>query len=204
MDAPTPPQADVFARYFRRSRQHRIIVCVQCRTAVVPKYAAAHLARDHSRTTKEERRHVQRYVDGLEDVAHSVSNVRFPGPDDPPYGGIAVRHDGLRCSAAGEDGRRCRHVVGTMQKIQEHCREAHGWRNEQRRGGNVKRKKAQPPNRMWDEGQAYQQFFTQPLWKRNTPVTVAADGGGGGGGQDAVELFDRLLTQREAGSIQQR
>jgi hypothetical protein len=92
-----------------------------------------------------------------------------------------------------------------MQKIQGHCREAHGWRNEQRRGGNVKRKKAQPPNRMWDEGQAYQQFLTQPLWKRNTPVTVAADGGGGGDtGQDAVELFDRLLTQREAEGIQQR
>jgi hypothetical protein len=75
MDAPAPPQADVFARCFRRSRQHRIIVCVQCRTAVVPKYAAAHLARDHGRTTKEERRHVQRYVDGLEDIAHSVSDV---------------------------------------------------------------------------------------------------------------------------------
>jgi hypothetical protein len=35
-----------------------------------------------------------------------------------------------------------------MQKIQEHCREAYGWRNEQRRRGNVKQKKAQPPNRI--------------------------------------------------------
>ena len=62
---------------------------------------------------------------------------------------------------------------------------------------------------MWDEGQAYQQFFTKPPWKRNTPVAVPAGGGGGGGGgggtgQDAVELFDRLLTQREADGIQQR
>jgi hypothetical protein len=198
-------QADVFARYFRRSRQHRIIVCIECRTAVVPKHAAAHLARGHSRTIKEERRYVQRYVDGLEDVAHSVPDVRFPGPEDPPYSGIAVRHDGLWCSATGQDGQRCRYVVGTMQKIQEHCREAHGWRNEQRRGGNVKQKKAQPPNRMWDEGQAYQQFFTKPSWKRNTPVTVPADGGSDGGArQDAVELFDRLLTQREADGSQQR
>jgi hypothetical protein len=205
MDVPVSAQADVFARYFRRSRQHRIIVCIECRTAVVPKHAAAHLARGHSRTTKEERRYVQRYVDGLEDVAHSVPDVRFPGPEDPPYSGIAVRHDGLWCSATGQDGQRCRYVVGTMQKIQEHCREAHGWRNEQRRGGNVKQKKAQPPNRMWDEGQAYQQFFTKPSWKRNTPVTVPADGGSDGGArQDAVELFDRLLTQREADGSQQR
>ena len=126
MDAPAPPRADVFARCFRRSQQHRIIVCVQCRTAVVPKYAAAHLARDHGRTTKEERRHVQRYIDGLEDIAYSVLDVRFPGPDDPPYSGIAVRHDGLRCSAIGEDGQQYRHVVSTIQKIQEHCREAYG------------------------------------------------------------------------------
>jgi hypothetical protein len=87
---PTPPRADVFTRYFRHSRRHRIIVCVECRTAVVPKHAAAHLTRNHGRTTKEERGHVQRYADGLEDIAREVSDVRFPGPDDPPYGEIAV------------------------------------------------------------------------------------------------------------------
>jgi hypothetical protein len=42
------------------------------------------LARGHSRTTKEERRYVQRYVDGLEDVAYSIPDVRFPGPEDLP------------------------------------------------------------------------------------------------------------------------
>jgi hypothetical protein len=58
---------------------------------------------------------------------------------------------------------------------------------------------------MWDEGQAYQQFFTKPSWKRNTPVTILADGGSNGDvRQDAVELFDRLLTQREADSSQQQ
>jgi hypothetical protein len=197
--APTPPGADVFTRHFRHSRRHRIIVCVGCRTAVVPKHAAAHLARNHNQTTKEERMHVQRYVDGLEDIAHNVSEIRFPGPDDPPYDGIAVRHDGLRCAGEGPDGRRCRYVVSTVRKIKAHCETTHGWRNEQRRGGNVKQKTAQPPNRMWDDGQAYQQFFNKPAWKRNTPVTAPADNGGSGGaGQDVVALADRLLTQREA------
>jgi hypothetical protein len=52
---------------------------------------------------------------------------------------------------------------------------------------------------MWDDGQAYQRFFSEPPWKRNTPVTVPADSGGDGDAeQDAVELFDQLLTQREA------
>ena len=60
-------------------------------------------------------------------------------------------------------------------------------------------------NRIWDGEQAYQQCFTKPPWKRNTPVTVPADSGSDSdAGQDAVELFDRLLTQREADSSQQR
>jgi hypothetical protein len=89
--------------------------------------------------------------------------------------------------------------------IQAHCKAVHGWQNEQRRGGNVKRKSAQTVNRMWDEGQVYQQFFNEPSWKRNTPVTVSAGGGSDGGtGQDVVELLDRLLTQREADKNQQR
>jgi hypothetical protein len=89
--------------------------------------------------------------------------------------------------------------------IKAHCEAAHGWRNEQRRGGNVKQKKTQPPNRVWDEGQAYQQFFNEPSWKRNTPVTVPAGGASSGGTRhDAVRLFDRLLTQRETEDKEQR
>ena len=138
----------MFARYFRHSRQHRIIVCVECRIAVVPKHAAAHLARNHDRTTKEERRYIQQYADGLEDVACDVSDVRFPGPDDPPYGEIAVQYGGLRCAGRDTDGRRCRYVVSTVRKIQGHYQEVHGWRNEQKRGRNVKQKRVQTANRM--------------------------------------------------------
>jgi hypothetical protein len=212
MDEPVYPPANTFARYFRYSRRHRIIVCIECRIAVVPEYAAAHLARNHNRTTGEERRHIQRYVDGLGDLAREVLDVRFPDPDDPPCDEITVRYDGLRCMGRGADGGRCGYIVSAIQKIQEHCREVHGWRNEQRRGGNMKQKRVQTANRMWEEGQAYQQFFTKPSWKRNTPVTMpggtgGGHGEGGGGGvisPDAVELFDRLLTQREAEDSQRR
>jgi hypothetical protein len=33
---------------------------------------------------------IQRYVDGLEDIAYDVSGVVFPAPEDPPYSMIAV------------------------------------------------------------------------------------------------------------------
>jgi hypothetical protein len=175
MDAPAAPQANVFARYFRHLPRYYIVVCVKCRTAVIPKHAAAHLARNHDRITKEERICVQRYIDGLEDVARDVLDVRFPAPEDPPCGEIIVQYGGLRCLATGEDGRQCRHVVRTTRMIKAHCETAHGWRNEQRRGGNMRQKKAQPPNRIWDKGQAYQQFFNEPSWKRNTPTHYPAN-----------------------------
>jgi hypothetical protein len=119
---------------------------------VVPKHVAAHLARNHSRTTKRDQTDIQQYVDGLEDIAYDVSGVIFLGPEDPPYDMIAVQYDSLRCSATEEDGQRCRRVMRTTRMIKAHCEAAHGWRNEQRHRGNVKQKKAQPPNRMWDEG----------------------------------------------------
>jgi hypothetical protein len=203
MDTTTAPKDDIFTRLFRHSRQYRIITCVECRTAIVPGHAIAYLARNHSWITKEERRRVQRHVDSLGDLARSVLDVRFPGPDNPPYGEIPVKYGGLRCLAVGEDGRRCRYVVSTTRMIRAHCEAAHGWRNEQKRGGNVKQKKAQPPNRIWDEGHIYQQFFNEPSWKRNTPVTIPG-GDGGTTVRDAVELFDRLLTQRETEDNQQR
>jgi hypothetical protein len=53
-------------------------------------YAATHLARNHNRITKEERIRVQRYINGLEDVAGNVLDVRFLAPEDPPYGEIVV------------------------------------------------------------------------------------------------------------------
>jgi hypothetical protein len=146
--APTLPQADIFSRYFRHSRRYRIVVYVEYRIAIVPKYAAAHLVRNHGRTTKEERRRVQRYIDGLEDVAYDVSDVRFPGPEDAPYSEIPVRYGGLRYIGKDTDGRVYRYVIGSTQMIQAHYKAVHGWQNEQRRGGNVKRKSAQTVNRM--------------------------------------------------------
>jgi hypothetical protein len=83
----------------------------------VPKHTAAHLARNYDQTTKEQQANVQRYVDGLEDIAHDVSDVRFLGPDDLPYSEIPVWHSGLRCRGRGTDRRRYRYVVGSTQMI---------------------------------------------------------------------------------------
>ena len=77
---------------------------MEYRTAIVPKHTTTHLARNYDRTTKEQQAGVQQYVDRLEDVAYDVSDVRFPDPEDLPYGDILVQYGGLRCRRKGVDG----------------------------------------------------------------------------------------------------
>ena len=145
----------VFARWFRYLPQYRIIVCVDCHTAVVPDHIAAHLRRNHAGVPKQEQRLAQVFADGLENVARDLANVRFPQPEEPPCSEIPVQQDGLRCTGIGENGQQCRYVVVSKRMIQRHCREAHGWQNEQKRGGNTRTKSTHAPNRMWREEQAY-------------------------------------------------
>jgi hypothetical protein len=141
-----------FARWFQHLPQYRIVVCIDCRTAVVPDHIAAHLRRNHASVSKEEQRQAQSYVGDLENVARDVSDVRFPQPEDPPCSAIPIKQDGLRCTWVEENRRQCEYVVGSQQMVQAHCRTAHGWTNEQKRGGNAKQKSKHTPNRMWQEG----------------------------------------------------
>jgi hypothetical protein len=83
------------------------------------------LARNHDRIKKDERICVQRYIDGLEDVACNVLDVRFPAPEDPPYIEIIVQYCGLRCLAIGEDGRQYRYIVRITRMIKAYCETAY-------------------------------------------------------------------------------
>ena len=76
--------------------------------------------------------------------------------------------------------------------------------NCQRRGGNRREKSKHATNRMWDENQPYQQFFTAPGWKRYTAVTpaVAALPQSDGDGNPEAHA-DRLIRAQEATIIEE-
>lgn len=64
----------------------------------------------------------------------------------------APKQDGLRCKA-------CPYVVREVRRMQQHCREQHGWQNDWRRGSH---KKAEPPKRHpspWTENVWCQRLF---------------------------------------------
>jgi hypothetical protein len=137
----------------------------------------------------------------MPDIAHTADNVVFPSPYNPPCSLLPVHTNGLRCTASVR-GEQCLQVCITVRKIQEHCKTQHGWENCQKRGGNMRVKSVHSTNRMWDEGQAYQQFFSAPGWKRNTPVYISPSlitSAQSGVGQGELEQHaDQLIEEREA------
>lgn len=82
-----------------------------------------------------------------------------------------IRSDSLGCVAVVDD-LPCRHVCTVIRKIQDHCTRKHGWKNVQKRGGDVRNKVARASNRLWREGQSYQQYLPAIAWKKYIPVSV--------------------------------
>ena len=184
---------------FQHLPQYRVLVCVGCRFAVAPQYLLAHLQTKHPDLEAGKRRQIAEFNQAIAGLARTVDQVRFPSPDEPPCGILPVWRNGLRCTGTGPDGLQCRYIVNAVQKIQQHCSSAHGWQNKQRRGGKQQEKQLHPANRMWDLDQAYQVFFTKPLWKRNTAVNLSANGNDQSASQvtrSGVGLVDQFLARK--------
>ena len=158
-----------FEQLFKIWPDYRVIQCVQCQYAVMPTQIEGHLS------SKKHRRSVpngtRKAIDGfvrtqVNSVAWEAEDVTYPPSDSAPINGFPIFENGLRCVSVDLLDRECGHVCRTVGSMQEHCKTVHGWENGQRRGGDTRKKSRQTPNRLWEEGQAVQQFFVQGSWKR--------------------------------------
>lgn len=156
---------------FQHLPDHRIIVCKPCQIAVVPTHVETHLQRKHVRIDAVRRNSIVKKVRGISGIAQRPEDVQYPSTDTDPCELFPAKPDGLRCTAT-VNGTQCVHVCTAIWRMQRHCTKSHGWVNEQRRGGNVRRKPQQAPNRLWTEGQPYQQYFQAIGWKKYIPVSV--------------------------------
>ena len=158
-----------FEQLFKIWPDYRVIQCVQCQYAVMPTQIEGHLS------SKKHRRSVpngtRKAIDGfvrtqVNSVAWEAEDVTYPPSDSAPINGFPIFENGLRCVSVDLLDRECGHVCRTVGSMQEHCKTVHGCENGQRRGGDTRKKSRQTPNRLWEEGQAVQQFFVQGSWKR--------------------------------------
>lgn len=165
-----------FEQLFKIWPDYRVIQCVQCRYAVMPTQIEGHLSsKKHRRSVPNgTRKAIDSFVrTQVNSVAWEAEDVTYPPLDSPPINGFPVFENGSRCVSVDSSDRECGHVCRTVGSMQEHCKTVHGWENGQRRGGDTRKKSKQTPNRLWEEGQAVQQFFVQGSWKRYFAVKPA-------------------------------
>lgn len=143
-----------FQQLFIIRSEYRIIQCIQCRYAVSPSYIHGHLRDKHKKTVNQKcRKDLARYVaEKVDSIARDKQQVIYLKPNSPPVDGFPLYHNGLRCISSSDIGNECGYICRTIAGIQDHCKTMHGWKNEQKRGGNVYRKTTQTPNRLWEEG----------------------------------------------------
>ncbi|KAK3617752.1 hypothetical protein LTR22_026629 [Elasticomyces elasticus] len=136
-----------------------------------PEHVRAHLQQAHATISKDKRESIARVFAEWRDIARTKEDVQYPHPDEPPIEGLPLYDDGLKCRGTDATGEACQYVCRTIQGIQQHCKQQHGWINRQRRGDRITERKKHSPNRMWIEGQHCQRLFENPHWKKYYVVT---------------------------------
>ncbi|KAM0721351.1 hypothetical protein Q7P37_002275 [Cladosporium fusiforme] len=165
-----------FDRLFEIDNKHRILICTKCQYAIVPSHLATHLKEYHSRLTLEQRRAYVAKVDSCSALAHYHKDVVYPTPNDPPVSILPLYFDGLRCDWVDDRNLACAYVCRNLRLMRRHCKEKHGWVNQQKRGGDVRTKQLHTKNKMWTQDRACQRFFKVNSWQKYFEVARQNEG----------------------------
>ena len=127
-----------------------IIVCIECKHAVLPSHVDTHLKDENKHNaTKEERERIYQEVqqiEGLIEERAELNKISFPAPSNPPIPILQKpRADGIKCQLQSENGQACQYIICHRQDIQRHCREEHGWVNKRKKGRQEKGKEVEVP-----------------------------------------------------------
>jgi hypothetical protein len=152
---------DQFNATFVHLPQYHIAVCKQCRLGVVTAHLASHLSSKHAYLTAKTRKEIiQAVQQEIQALAETEKDVIYPEPKSEPVPHLTVWRDGLRCTADKPDGTPCGYIRRTLEDIQKHCRDQHGWVNTRKRGRAPKGQEGQQPEvgKMWVDGVHCQKF----------------------------------------------
>jgi hypothetical protein len=158
-----------FDTNFEHLTQHRIVRCEPCRYAVVPEQVERHMRDHHLQVVPARRKEISQAAMSLPNVAHRHEDVVYPDRDGEPVPRFPIVTDALVCNGLKE-GKPCEYACTAIRTMQQHCKDVHGWHNDQRRGGNARAKSKHASNRVWEHGIWCQRFFEYKQWKRVFPV----------------------------------
>lgn len=155
-----------FDHLFKINSKHKILICIGCQYAIVPSHLTTHLRVYHPRSTLEQRRNFVTKVEGYSTLANIHEEVVYPTPTDPPVPYLPVFFDGLRCDWVNDREIACSYVCRDLRLMRKHCKQEHGWVNQQKRGGDVRMKSLHTRNKIWTPDCACQRFFKVNSWQK--------------------------------------
>ena len=152
--------------------EYRVVVCTECEYGLSAGGVRAHLAGQHPDILDEERGSIAEEISRIPGIIRDeqeLESFQFPGPATTAIPELAApKTDGLGCKA-------CWYVSRQQQKIQEHCRSEHNWRNKRKRG---QKGGAQADDLPWVGGVRCQRFFRTRVNSRWFEVEGKADRAG--------------------------
>lgn len=120
---------DTFVQLFEHVPELRIIVCRPCAVAIPPAHITRHLKERHPKVPLAERKDVAAAALTLPNLAWEPIDVRIPKPANERVSYLTYQEGGLICTV-----NRCWYTCTALWCMQEHCKERHGWVNQQKRG----------------------------------------------------------------------
>lgn len=137
--------------------QFRLIICSSCGFACISDEVETHLRTRHRSIKTKERESILRQVQNIPEVIRKRSELEFF--QFPPATTAAIPYleppltDGMKCLL-------CPYIARQIQKIQAHCRHAHGWKNPRKRGRQVASQSSSiTTSSPWRTGVSCQRFF---------------------------------------------
>ena len=96
---------------------YRVVICIECQFAVVPRQVEEHLRKHHRSLSLQRRRILASEALTASNVAQVETDVVYPKIGQPPIDHLPVFFDGLRCLGQDDQGRDCQYVCRTKYGI---------------------------------------------------------------------------------------
>ena len=156
--------------------EFKIIVCRECRFAIVPDQVAQHMKNHHPSHPSRSRPVLQKAIERLQDIAHRSQDVKYPPPDHRSIPGLPIYKDGLKCTYTNPSNSTiCGYICQSESAMKLHCRGRHGWKSSKTRGGSKKQRMTTRTNEIWEKGVWNQRFFEYGPWKKHFQIKKRED-----------------------------
>ena len=189
---------DAFESLFVHFQNFQIIVCRDCKFAVVPDQIKAHLSQSHQTLTVSTRKGIIEQVEKLDHVAYRSEDVVYPAAEQEAIQELGpVIEQCSQCKACGL-------LRESKKGIEAHCRKEHGWNSAKSRGGRGSLRSRPAANQPFTEGHCCQRFFKYAQWTKLFKVLPPAPRMLGGGHGCEPEDRAQKLTDEVADGLKRK